>query len=346
MRFVSRIDVFLPADIIERVPSVWDRFKALWQTVDLGTERVRDKIEAATFVYEFKGALDVIGIDNARSLVLDGVTVFHDAHDEKGDLPDLVLALSEHVSVFGETCRELRLGVEHEEAGLELSLDATVTSEHATDAPSARIAVLGQLVELQPLRGETAEDYRARIDPFVSDPKRAAAVRLQFGAFISRLEAALARVFEETRFVVTTEALDVAMLVQQELPVAREDKPRTLAVDTAAPPRNFSLSVEQRIAALVSGPPAYAVRLRKIEDLEAKLIAALRDAAGSQSIPISVARSLEELNRLIADHNRYYPIECNLPMDAATGQLVEMGEPWRPRPPATIDRLQARARAR
>jgi hypothetical protein len=323
---------------------VWDRFKALWQTVDLGTERVRDQIEAATFVYEFKGALDAIGIDNARSLVVDGVTVFHDAHDAKGDLPDLVLALSEHVSVFGETCRELRLGVEHEEAGLELVLDATVISEHAKEAPSARICVLGQLVELQPLRGESAEDYRARIDPFVSDPKRSAAVRLQFGAFISRLEAALARVFAETRFVVTTEALDVAMLVQQEPPILREEKPREAAIDTAAPQRNFSLSVEQRIAALVSGPPAYAVRLRKIEDLEAELIAALRDAAGSQSIPISVARSLEELNRLIADHNRYYPIECNLPMDAATGRLLEMGEPWKPRPPATIDRLQARAR--
>jgi hypothetical protein len=33
MRFVSRIDVFLPADIVERAPGVWDRFKSIWQPV-------------------------------------------------------------------------------------------------------------------------------------------------------------------------------------------------------------------------------------------------------------------------------------------------------------------------
>jgi hypothetical protein len=345
MRFVSRIDVFLPADVIERAPTVWDRLRAMWQSVDLETQRARDKIEAATFVYEFRNALYAMGIDNARSLVVDDVTVFHDAHDEKGDLPDLVLALSEHVSVFGESCRELRLSVEHEEAGMDLVVDATIASEHRRDAASARIAVLGQLAELDPRRGETAEEYRARIDPFVSDPKRAATVRLQFAAFIARLEGALRRVFTETRFVVTTEALDVAMLVADAPPIALEEKAPREAVDTAAPQRNFTLSVEQRIAALMSGPPPYAVRLRKIEDLEAELVRTLaeRDA---QTIPIAVARGIEELNRLIADHNRYYPVECNLPMDAASGQLMEMGEPWKPRPSTTIDGLWKLARAR
>jgi hypothetical protein len=346
MRFVSRIDVFLPADVVERAPGVWERLKTLWGPVDLGAEQVRDKIEAATFVYEFRGALDALGIDNARSLVVDGETVFHDAHDVKGDLPDLVLALSEHVSVFGESCRELRLSVEREEAGLQLTVDATVTSEHRRDAPSARIAVLGQLLELEPLPGESGEEYRARIEPFVSDPTRAAAVRLQFSAFIARLEAALVRRFPETRFVVTTEALDVAMLVPRDAPPSKRARPT--AIETAAPQRNFSLSVEQRISALMSGPPAYSVRLRRIEELEEELLEAMRQRqrAGLQTIPISVARSLEELNRLIADHNRYYPVECNLPMDAASGQLMEMGEPWRPRPVVTVDWLERKALSR
>ncbi len=114
MRFVSRIDVFLPGDMVERSPGVWDRFKSIWHPVDLGTDRMRDRIEGATFVYELRGALDELGIDNARSLVVDGVTVFHDARKVEGDLPDLLLALSDHVSLFGDRSQELRaLSVEH-----------------------------------------------------------------------------------------------------------------------------------------------------------------------------------------------------------------------------------------
>jgi len=352
MRFVSRIDVFLPGDIVERAPGVWDRFKSIWQPIDLGTDRIRDRIEGATFVYELRGALDELGIDNARSLVVDGVTVFHDARKVEGDLPDLLLALSDHVSLFGDRSQELRLSVEHEEAGLYLVIDASITSEHGKDAPSARIEAIGQPSELNPRRGESAADYRARIEPLVSDAKLATTLRLQFGAFVSRLQEALGRVFTETRFAVSTEVQDAAALASElampepaGLPASRHAAP---AADTAAPARNFTISAEARIGALISGPPPYAVRLRKIEDLEGELIAALCacERAGASSIPIAVARRIEEVNGLIRDHNRFYPVERNLPIDAATGQLLDMGEPWKPRAALTIDGLRTRARER
>lgn len=349
MRFVARIEVFLPGDVVERVPTVWDRFASIWHSVDLTTGSVRDKIEAAAFVHQFREALDVLGIDNGRALVVDGLTVFHDARDEKGDLPDLLLALSDHVRVFGESCKELRMSVQHEEAGLELVLEATVTSEHPKDAPSARIAVLGQIIELAPVHGESAEDYRARIEPFVSNQSRAAAVRLQFGAFVSRLQTAMERAFTDTRFAVTTEAIDVALaMLVRDPPPDSDPAPSsqgTSVTETAAPQRNFSLNIEQRIGALMGGPPQYAVRLRKIEDGEAEILDALRKVHGD-AIPVAVARKIEEVNRLIADHNRFYPVECNLPMDVATGQLMQMGEPWLPRPPMTIDALRRRAARR
>ncbi len=47
MRLSSRIDVFLPGDSIERAPQLWDRLVALWAPVDLRTDRVRDRLEAA-----------------------------------------------------------------------------------------------------------------------------------------------------------------------------------------------------------------------------------------------------------------------------------------------------------
>jgi hypothetical protein len=349
MRFVSNIDVFLPGDIVTRAPGVWDRLKAMWAPVDLGTDRMRDRIEGATFVYELRAALDELGIDNARSLVVDGVTVFHDARRVTGDLPDLLLALSDHVSLFGDRSQELRLSVEHEEAGLQLVIDAAITSEHRGDAPSARIDVVGHASEVNPRRGESAADYRARIEPLVRDAKLGKTLRLQFGAFVSRLEEALGRVFTETRFEVKTEVQDAASLPFVQPLAEAPPAPRAARIEaTAAPIRNFTLTTEERIGALLTGPPPYAVRLRSIESLEDELVAALAacEAAGASSIPIGVARKIEQANNLIREHNRWYPVERNLPMDATTGALLDMGEPWKERAILTIDGLRARARRR
>jgi hypothetical protein len=42
-------------------------------------------------------------------------------------------------------------------------------------------------------------------------------------------------------------------------------------IGTAAPPRNFTITIEQRMVALVAGVPAYIARKRRIEDIEEKL---------------------------------------------------------------------------
>jgi hypothetical protein len=41
---------------------------------------------------------------------------------------------------------------------------------------------------------------------------------------------------------------------------------------TAAPQRNFDLPTDERIRAIVAGAPAFARRLRAIEDLEAAMV--------------------------------------------------------------------------
>jgi hypothetical protein len=115
-------------------------------------------------------------------------------------------------------------------------------------------------------------------------------------------------------------------------------------VDTASPPRNFTLTVEERLRAYAQGPPGYMRRRRRIEDLEARLIQKL---AGPDPI-VEVAGSaefiaeIELLNDLIAKHNRYYPIEANLPIDVRTGRLIDRGAPWRPLPAITLADLLAR----
>jgi hypothetical protein len=115
--------------------------------------------------------------------------------------------------------------------------------------------------------------------------------------------------------------------------------------DTSTPPRNFKLSLDDRLRAYVQGVPGFMRRRRRIEDLEARLTAALA-AAESPVTAVSsaeLAADLAVLNDLIGRHNRYYPIEANLPIDVRTGRLMDRGAPWRPLPPVTAAELLARA---
>jgi hypothetical protein len=122
---------------------------------------------------------------------------------------------------------------------------------------------------------------------------------------------------------------------------------------TAALPRNFTLTTEDRLRALASGPPAFSLRLRRIELLEEAVVKAIADHAAetgalpdAATLPFPVRRDVERLNRLIDDHNRYYPIEARLPMDVRTRRLMDGGTPWAPMPHVTAEALVAAARAR
>lgn len=122
--------------------------------------------------------------------------------------------------------------------------------------------------------------------------------------------------------------------------------------ETAVLPRNFTLTVEERLRAIAGGPPAFALRRRRIEDLEAAIVRAIVTYAGKAgappeagTLPFTIKRDIDRLNRLIDDHNRYYPIEARLRMDLRTGQLMDWGEPWIPTPPVSVETLLAAARA-
>jgi hypothetical protein len=335
MQWVARIDVSLPCNVIERAPTFWEKIQALaGASIDLGTDRVRDRMEAGTIVYELRRALDALGIDNARSLTIDGAVVFNDEKGEPGDLPALVVAFLDYTSMFGDSFEELRLSVEHEEAGLHFEVEGVVTSEHRLREPSTRITVLGRLL------GPEKE--------FAGTPLEAK--RILFGAFASRVEEALRGRFPEGTVTMAFEEIRFAE-------VARKVEPSNLAIsptapterastETASPQRNFTLTLEQRIAAAVVGAPPYAVRARKIEDLEAELIGEIAQIDVTTPLPLKIARGIDRLNALIVDHNRYYPIECNLPVDVVSGRLLSLrGEPWQPLPLATAESLRARAQA-
>ena len=117
-------------------------------------------------------------------------------------------------------------------------------------------------------------------------------------------------------------------------------------------PRNFSVPTAERVRAIIAGPPAYAVRKRRIEDLEVRIVSAIAAHEARTSVPLDssapppvLARSFALLKRLVEHHNAYYPIEANLPVDVATGELLELGKRWHPMPAPSLEELIARARA-
>ena len=99
--------------------------------------------------------------------------------------------------------------------------------------------------------------------------------------------------------------------------------------------RHFRSSAEAYLAS-VGGPLPYMLRLRSIEEQTAEHEAALADAWHALADECdgdaarfsrrwrSAARRVVfgEINDLIDRHNRWYPIESNLPMDPRTGDYA------------------------
>jgi hypothetical protein len=122
---------------------------------------------------------------------------------------------------------------------------------------------------------------------------------------------------------------------------------------SASPPRNFTLTVAERVAAIVAGPPPYALRLRKIEALERAIVEGLcthAERTGSFTdpetgeLPTVLGQKLAEMNQLVLSHNRYYPIEARLPRDPRTRKLLDWGVPWEPMALFSAEALIEKAR--
>jgi hypothetical protein len=192
MRMVGQIHVTVRGDVVRRDPSFFERMKrGLGGRVNLDTGEIQNQLEATAVVDAVRRALGRMNVDNALSLVVDDTVIFQDADGKAGDLPDLVLALADHASVFGRAFRELRFAAEHDEAGLHLVIETRARTRHRHDEPAAVISVGGRIRELEAARGETAEQYRARVDPLTKDATRFESARLAFESFVSRLCQAL-----------------------------------------------------------------------------------------------------------------------------------------------------------
>ena len=200
MRLVGQIYITVPATIVRRDPTFLEKLKkGMGGRVDLETEEVTNQLEATAVVDAVRRSLGRLGVGNALSLVIDDTVIFQDSDGKADDLPDLVIALSEHASVFGRGFKELKFAAEHDETGLHLVIETRARTRHHRDEPAAVVPVGGRLRELEPQKGESAEAYKTRVEPLTRDSARFETARMSFESFVARLRDALRAVLPEAR---------------------------------------------------------------------------------------------------------------------------------------------------
>jgi uncharacterized membrane protein YgcG len=200
MKLYGTIAVHVQAADILRTPKFFEKVrKAFGGKPDLRTGKMRAAIEATALVEASRDALKRLGANNAVSLVIDDTVLFHDRDGKDDDLGDLFLAFHDNSSVFGQGFEELRLAVEHREAGLHIVIEVQARTEHATGAPAIRIIASGRVEALTPKKGEDAEAYRKRAEPVAGDAKALELYRVQFESFVERIKEAIAAAMPTAR---------------------------------------------------------------------------------------------------------------------------------------------------
>lgn len=200
MRMTGQLAIFIDGQRVLRDPTFWERVKkGLGARLDLDSGKVQNSLEASSVIDVFRRAIAKLGVSNALALVIDDTVIFQDTDGKADDLPDLVLAFSEHAMVFGKGFDELKLAAEHREAGLHLVVEARARTVHKNTEPAAIVTVSARIAELEPIAGESAETYRKRVEPLTSDRVLFETARLQFDNFVQRLESTLKAYMPEAK---------------------------------------------------------------------------------------------------------------------------------------------------
>jgi hypothetical protein len=200
MKLFGTIAVHVAGEAILRTPGFFDKAKRLFGgTPDLSTGKTKASIEAAAIVDAIRDALRSINVSNAVALIVDDITLFHDREGRADDLGDLFLAFHDQAAALGGGFDLLRLTVEHAEAGLHVVMEVQARTEHATDEPAVRVMVSGRISDLEPRPGESADAYRARIEPLTRDRTMLEVSRVHFESFVSRVRDAIQKAMPEAR---------------------------------------------------------------------------------------------------------------------------------------------------
>lgn len=171
---------------------------------DLATGKMRAALEAASLVDAHRRALAEVGATDAVALVVDDLILFEDRDRRPDDLGDLFLAFHEYAPAIDADFRVLRLTVEHREAGVHYVIELQARPEYPMGESAVRVIVSGRIAAFEPMAGESAEAYRARVEPLLQDRLTVQVAQVSFDSFVSRIRDAIARSIPDARAMVVT----------------------------------------------------------------------------------------------------------------------------------------------
>ncbi|MGE0401657.1 MAG: hypothetical protein AB7T06_33455 [Kofleriaceae bacterium] len=194
MKLYSVIRVDMKQHEILRQPGVIARLRrAFGGEPQLATGKMRAALEASMLIDAQRRALAEVGAHDAVALVVDDLVLFEDRDRRPDDLGDLFLAFHEYAPAIDADFRSLRLTVEHLEAGIHYVIELQARTEYAKGDSPVRVIISGRMASLEPVKGETAEAYRARVEPILHDRVAFQAAQTSFDSFVARVRDATAR---------------------------------------------------------------------------------------------------------------------------------------------------------
>jgi hypothetical protein len=199
MKLYTTIRVDMNEHEILAQPGIMARLrKALGGNPDLSTGRMRAVLEAGALVDSLRRALAELGANDAVSLVVDDVVLFEDRDRKPDDLGDMFLAFHDYAPALAEL-KLMRLTVEHREAGVHYVIELQARPEYPKGEAPVRAIISARVGAFEPTPGESAEAYRARVEPLVNDGMTFKVAQLSFDDFCGRARDAIARALPDAR---------------------------------------------------------------------------------------------------------------------------------------------------
>ncbi|MBP48327.1 MAG: hypothetical protein CMH53_10355 [Myxococcales bacterium] len=173
MRMTSLGRIYLAGgEEVFRDPGLWDKLRYfLGSDVDLRTGQIQVTRSVLRLTEQLQRGLEVAGVTNAVSLVVDTDVVFQDTAGVDDDAEVLVEAMRAGHERFTKGFETLRILFEVDTEGLHSLVEVTVRATHDSGTPAASVAIGARVTELRPRQEESIEAARERIGQRLGDPK-------------------------------------------------------------------------------------------------------------------------------------------------------------------------------
>jgi hypothetical protein len=211
----SAITVELPHVVADRHKTAGEWIRGLFGAkLDLSGDHEELTISALSLVAGLVEGFAAAGVKDVISFIVDKKVVYMDTNEVDDDL-SLLLAAGEQKGILGKRFSEMHLVLSHREAGLHVLVDVRIHNRVLLGEEQMGVVLSARVEELRVQPGESAADYRARIDAFMADTARTNTDRLALDGLTRRIADKLGRALVGAR---TTAHPAIVQIIRPDAP--------------------------------------------------------------------------------------------------------------------------------